>query len=78
MNPISQIRKEKGLSIYQLAFLAGVGGSRISQIEKGDPVRLPARILGAAERLGYSPEEVQQEYIKWRESKIKEILDWCK
>lgn len=73
-NPIYRIRKEKQLSVYELGVLAGVSGTRITQIESGEPLKLPAKILAAVEILGYDPQRVQDQYMQWRAAEKAAIL----
>lgn len=77
INPVVKVRKEKGLSVTQLAILAGVTSARIRQVEQGDAVRLSGNVLGALEQLGYDPERLNRDYTVWRSAQIAKILRWA-
>ena len=77
INPVVKVRKEKGLSVTQLAILAGVTSARIRQVERGDAVRLSGNVLGALEQLGYDPERLNRDYTVWRSAQIAKILRWA-
>lgn len=78
MNPIKKIRKEKGLTMSQLAMIAGVSATRINQIERGDNVKLRGPILSAVDQLGYDPTTISTEYTQWREKQISAVLQWAR
>lgn len=68
-NPLTKIRLAKGMNTYQFAKLAGISRGHLSLVEHGGTLKLSRRILAAVEKLGYDPEEIQREYIEWRERK---------
>lgn len=73
-NPVFQARKEKCLTIKQLAFLAGVSETRVRQIERGDSARLTGALLDTLEQLGYDRKEIAKKYEAWRMEQTRKIL----
>jgi len=66
-NPMTELLHQTGCSALQLAAMAGIDVSRIYQIQRGAASRISPRVLAALARLGADPDQVQQEYLKWRQ-----------
>lgn len=77
MNPVAKVRKDRGISVTQLAILAGVSAATIRAIEKGDPIKISPHVLRALERLGYDPEQLAYAYADWRHEQIAKVLRWA-
>ena len=75
MNPLKEVIKEKKISVRDLALIAGVGTPEIYHIMSGRSVRLPESVLTALEKIGYDPDEIQNDYITWRRAKAQKILE---
>lgn len=77
MNPVKKARKQKGLTMAQLAMIAGISTSRIYQIERGDNARLSAPVVDALATLGYDPDKLAGEYEQWRRAQVEKVLEWA-
>lgn len=78
MNPVRRARKQKGLTMAQLAMIAGVSTSRIQQIERGDNARLRGPVLDALATLGHDPDKLATEYEQWRQKQVEKVLKWAR
>lgn len=78
MNPVRRARKQKGLTLAQLAMIAGVSTTRIYQIERGDNARLSAPVVDALATLGYDPDKLATEYEQWRQKQVEKVLKWAR
>jgi transcriptional regulator with XRE-family HTH domain len=66
-NPVIKVLRQTGCSVLQLAAIADIDVSRIYQIQRGAASRISPRVLAALARLGADPDQVQQEYLEWRQ-----------
>lgn len=78
MNPVKKARIQKGLTMHQLAMIAGVSTSRIQQIERGDNARLRGPVLDALAKLGYNPDKLATAYEHWRREQVEAVLRWAR
>lgn len=76
INPVKKARMKTGLNMSQLAIIAGVTASRVSQIERGDSASLSGPVLDALATLGYDPGELAREYKQWRQAQVTKMLKW--
>lgn len=77
MNPLRKIRRERKLTVTQMAQLAGLSGTRIYQLEHGHAATLPESMRKAVKLLGYNPDRVAKQYDAWRHEQIEKTLAWA-
>jgi hypothetical protein len=72
-NPIEKAREELGLSIKELALLAGTVEVTVRTNEAANGIKITPKILNFLESQGYDREAIQKEYQAFREWKTKQI-----
>jgi len=71
-NPITQRRKQLGLSRQDLALASNLGNSTIQNLENGHPARLgPITSVSLSRALGCDVEILQRQYVAWRSSVVR-------
>lgn len=68
-NPFKQARERLGLSMYDLAFMAGVSLHTIICHEKGVTQRPNEKLLNFFKLHGFNAEELKTEYLAWKNMK---------
>jgi transcriptional regulator with XRE-family HTH domain len=67
--PVTRLRDKAGLSMAAFARASGVSYTSLSRCEVGLAARVSPSVLAALEATcGADPDEVQAEYLRWRES----------
>lgn len=72
-NPLTAIRKEKGLTMSELSVISEVSMNTIGRIEKGAVKKVTPEVLDTLEKLGYDRAEFERNYYEWRQFKTKEL-----
>lgn len=65
-NPLTEIRRERGMERTTLAQALGVSYADVTQVERGYFPRLPRRIVQGLEEIGVDPNQAEQHYREWR------------
>lgn len=73
-NPVKRIRDELDLSQQELAILADVAINTVRNAEQGLTSELNEEVLSAIEQLGYEPDEIKEDYKKWRKELKEDII----
>jgi transcriptional regulator with XRE-family HTH domain len=66
LNPVKRERLALGLTIQELAIMAGTGAPTVYQAETGALTRVPATLCSVLASLGVNVDQLQQDYYKWR------------
>jgi transcriptional regulator with XRE-family HTH domain len=74
-NPLIEIRKEKKITISDMAILSDMSVITIQRVENGNSKSIPAAVLNTIEGWGYDSEKVQDDYSSWRKHKIKQLQE---
>ena len=69
-NPIKNIREEQGKTINEMALKLGVNYMTYFRAEKGMNLTVSPIIMRRLEKMGYDRDKIEQEYRKWRNSKL--------
>ncbi|PTX47847.1 hypothetical protein C8P63_14912 [Melghirimyces profundicolus] len=73
MNPIKQIRKEKGMTLTQLAIACGKSYTWAWCAEQGVPAKVGPAMRQVLAGWGYDPNQVNREYQAWRRDQMKAL-----
>ena len=77
LNPLTKVRAALGLSQSELARLAGLSASAISQAE-GGTLGLPNALVEALSHLGYQPDALRREQQQFRRMLAAATLQWLR
>lgn len=72
-NTVASIRKEKKLTVAEMAILTGVSPMTIQRLENGTVKQVTPSVLDTFEEWGYNREEISAAYADWREYRVKEL-----
>lgn len=75
MNPIKALRKQNHLTRQQLGFLLGISYSAIAQVEHGHTATIPETWRHGLERLGIDYDELQEDFLEWREAQREAVME---
>jgi DNA-binding XRE family transcriptional regulator len=67
-NPVVALRNQLGLSRQELAVLLCVGYQTVYQVEAGLVSHIQSSIKNPLRRLGFDVDELDTEYLAWRDS----------
>jgi transcriptional regulator with XRE-family HTH domain len=65
-NPLAVIRKEKGLTVSEMALLNGVSSMTIQRLEHGNLQSVTQGVLDTLEKWGYNKAQVASDYEEWK------------
>ncbi|MFW6026790.1 MAG: hypothetical protein ACOCRX_10655 [Candidatus Woesearchaeota archaeon] len=77
-NPIEKILTENNLTMIELAKLANVGYSTVSNLKYGFTKGINPNLLTVFKKLGYDQNKVINEYKKFRKTESKNLIDEVK
>lgn len=66
-NPVDRVLEERGVSVRELAVVAGVDVVRVRQFQAGDSKQLSGKLLETLATMGYDREQLKAEYTSWRQ-----------
>jgi transcriptional regulator with XRE-family HTH domain len=66
LNPVKRERLALGLTIQELAIMAGTGAATVYQVETGALTRVPATLCSVLASLGVNVDQLHEDYYKWR------------
>lgn len=75
INPIKLLRQRNHLTRQQLGFLLGISYSAIAQVEHGHTATIPESWRYGLERLGIDFDELQEDYLEWRQAQREAVME---
>lgn len=74
INPIERVRKESNLTKKELCAILNCSLAYVGQLESGAVSKPSIKLLEKLKPIGYDPQQLQKEYIQWKDKQREEII----
>ena len=73
-NPIKQYKKERDLTVSELAVMTNLSPATIWKVLDGQTKTLNQQLVDTFQKLGYDPDQLRKDYQAYREAKREELV----